>query len=119
MKLTEMRGDEAARVLCDLIDPMTHLMQAQGFDAIITRLEQLAKMHPPAVVFYPLALVTIKPLLANHREDLFALAAALVGKNVEEVCAQPILKTVKEVQEAWSGELHDFFTSSAATENAE
>lgn len=119
MKLTAMRGDEAVCVLCDLIDPMTNLMQTPGFDAVLAKLERLGQTNPPPIVFYPLALVTMKPLLKEHQDDLFALAAALVGKTLEDVQQQPLLQTLREVREAWSGELHDFFTSSAVTEKEE
>lgn len=119
MRLFEMRGDDAAHVLVDLADPISRLVSNQEIGKALSKVERLCSTGMPGVMLCPLLVVAFKPLLQSNREDLFRVAAALLGKSYEEICAQPIHRTVRGVMDVWEHDLRDFFTSSADTEAAE
>ena len=106
---------EAGALLLDLVDPLEKLMGDKNFGNVLSKVCGLAKMNPPAVVFYPLALVAIKPLLKDHTNDLLALAAVLIGKPYEEVREQTLMQTMHDLRGVNCEELVDFFGLSADT----
>lgn len=113
MKLTAMRGDEAALVLCDLIEPASRILEdAKTADAFIA-LASLAERKMPPIAMTMAAVMALRPVVKAHGDDLFEIAAALIGKELAEVKKQPLLKTVQEVRAVWTEDIRDFFTSSA------
>lgn len=113
MKLTAMRGDDAARVLCDLIEPASRILEDSKTADAFTALASLAERKMPPIAMTMAAVMALRPIVKAHGEDLFEIAAALIGKELAEVKKQPLLKTVQEVRAVWTEDIRDFFTSSA------
>lgn len=113
MKLTAMRGDEAALVLCDLIEPATRILEDAKTADAFTAIAGLAERKMPPIAMTMAAVMALRPIVKAHGDDLFAIAAVLIGKELDEVRKQPLLKTVQEVRAVWTEDIRDFFTSSA------
>lgn len=115
MKLFEMRGADALNALCDLVEPASRIIEDRVTQEAFRKLSLLGDktMHPMAV--YAVTALTLRPVVKAHAEDLMRIAAALTGKPLDEVQAQPLMKTFKEVREVWDEDIRAFFTSSAPT----
>lgn len=115
MKLTTMRGDAALVMLCDLIAPATRIIEDAVTAEALRKISAIdGRKMPPALQYAAIA-IAVEPVLRAHSEDIFAIAAALIGKDSKTTKAQPLMQTVQEVKAVWDEELRGFFTSSGAS----
>ena len=117
MKLSEMNGEELSVCLCKIAEPIERI----GFDKKTTETFQeiadLIKNGMNNIQQTSIMIGTCVPLLlGDHREDTFAILAAINGKTVEEIRSQNGMQTIKELKNALADpDLMDFFTSSVRT----
>ena len=117
MKLSEMNGEELSVCLCKIAEPIERI----GFDAKTTAaFQEIANLSKNSMNNIQQASMMIGKfvplLLGDHREDTFAILAAINGKTVEEIRNQNGMQTIKELKNALADpDLMDFFTSSVHT----
>jgi len=112
MKISKMTTDQAADVLVRIADPATRIMsddevqelfQDTVKDGVENQLKGWARVITKLVPF----------CLKKHKEDVYAVIAALEFKTPEEVGGWPFLTTVRVLKESFDRDLIDFFKSTA------
>lgn len=117
MKLSEMNGEELSVCLCKIAEPLERI----GFDEKTTetfqKIADLSKSGMNNIRQTSMMIGKFIPLLlGDHREDTFAILAAINGKTVEEIRSQKGMQTIKELKNALADpDLMDFFSSSVRT----
>lgn len=117
MKLSEMNGEELSVCLCKIAEPIERI----GFDkkttAVFQEIADMSKDNMNNIQKASAMIGKYVPLLlGDHREDTFAILAAINGKTVEEIRSQKGMQTIKELKNALADpNLMDFFTSSVRT----
>lgn len=111
MKLSEMSTEKAADALMLLapeIQPL--LLDAQ----LMSELRKGTKDKDKAVETGAMKLATLVPvILGKYRPNVFRILAALNDKTPEEIAAQNVLVTIRQLKEMIRDkELLDFFTPS-------
>ena len=105
-KIAEMTTDELAVAICQLAVPASNIMSdgavSEAFVEMGKKLDKKATLLQNIAVF---ASVLVPVLLGEkHRQDTYAVLAALEGKTVDEIRKQNGFKTAKDLFEV-------FFTS--------
>lgn len=117
MKLSEMNGEELSVCLCKIAESIERI----GFDEKTTetfqKIADLSKSGMNNIQQTSMMIGKFVPLLlGDHREDTFAILAAINSKTVEEIRSQKGMQTIKELKDALSDpDLMDFFSSSVRT----
>lgn len=117
MKLSEMNGEELSVCLCKIAEPLERI----GFDKKTTEtFQKIADLSKSGMNNIQKASAMIGKyvplLLGDHREDTFAILAAIDDKTVEEIRSQNGMQTIKELKDALTDpDLMDFFSSSVHT----
>lgn len=117
MKLSEMNGEELSVCLCKIAEPLERI----GFDKKTTEtFQKIADLSKSGMNNIQKASAMIGKyvplLLGDHREDTFAILAAINDKTVEEIRSQNGMQTIKELKDALTDpDLMDFFSSSVHT----
>ncbi len=98
-KISEMTTDELSVMICDIADPASNIMSdgavSEAFVEMGKRLNRKATVLQNIAVF---ASVLVPVLLGEkHRNDTYAVLAALEGKTVDEIRKQNGLKTAKDL----------------------
>lgn len=110
MKLSEMNGEELSVCLCKIAEPLERI----GFDKKTTETFQeiadLSKSGMNNIQQTSMMIGKFVPLLlGDHREDTFAILAAINNKTVEEIRSQKGMQTIKELKNALADpDLMDF-----------
>jgi hypothetical protein len=123
MKISQLSTDKAVSVLCELTphvesifvdnDLMEELKTALDFAKAKTRAEQLALILGKFSKIIPI-------LLDKKKNNVFGILAVLNEKTVEEISAQNIIVTMKQIKElSTDKDLIDFFKSWADMEGNE
>lgn len=123
MKISQLSTDKAVSVLCELTphvesifvdnDLMEELKTALDFAKAKTMAEQLALILGKFSRIIPI-------LLDKKKNDVFGILAVLNEKTVEEISAQNIIVTMKQIKElSTDKDLIDFFKSWADMEGNE
>lgn len=108
MKLSEMSTDRLADVMVKIAEPVERI---GGDEELGRKLEEIAKrggrkglqnIVDMYCVFVPL-------LLERHREDTYAVLAALTGKTAEQIAAQSAMDTMRDARESVDAEFLRFF----------
>ena len=113
MALKDFTTDQAADVLVRLSAPLSNIatdekiMETVGKSIDTTGLTQVGRnIEAMKRVFTSLPL-----LLGTHKNDVFEVISIVNGKTVEDVAAQPITVTIKEIKEIVKDkDLLDFFS---------
>lgn len=111
MKISQMTTDQAADVLIKIAEPCANVMHDKN---TIDMLDGLTKGKGVSTIDYIASNipVVVSVLLKDHRQDVYSIVAALVGKTPEEVAGQKIADTIADVKESWDGDLVSFFAQS-------
>lgn len=123
MKISQLSTDKTVSVLCELTphvesifvdnDLMEELKTALDFAKAKTRAEQFALILGKFSKIIPI-------LLGKKKKDVFGILAVLNEKTVEEISAQNIIVTMKQIKElSTDKDLIDFFKSWADMEGNE
>ena len=103
MKLSEIKTDNSADVLCELVP----LVESLALDETVQR--EIVNMFEKAeetsvgdiVKFAATTAVKLIPdLLKNKRKEIYKILAILNDKKPEEIAEQKFLETVKQIKEA-------------------
>ena len=70
MKLTAMRGDDAARVLCDLIEPASRILEDAKTADAFTSLASLAERKMPPIAMTMAAVMALRPIVKAHGGEM-------------------------------------------------
>lgn len=119
MKLHEMDTETMADVICNISDPVSHIIDDKK---IMDGIAKIAEKHDGETVANKVAVIirTFVPiLLKSHREDMFAIVAAMSGKKVNDVRHQPFMDTVMDIKNLADKDLLDFFTQHESAEQTE
>ena len=119
MKLSEMSTERFAECLCELASPLSAIAQDENVVNAIDKITHLDTKKPLIVVFGQMITAVIPTLIKEHRDDVFAVLAALTGKTPKQLAAQNGLQTIKEARECIDREFIDFFTSAASQRRTE
>ena len=111
MKISQMTNDQAADAMIKLAQPMSNLLEDEATVGLLKEMEKgdskggiafFGRMLPKIVAF----------AMKDHKEDVYAIVAALTMKPVAEVGSLNFMETVKEMKESIDDEFIGFFTSS-------
>ena len=120
MKLSELTTDRALDVLCELTPSVSNIIED---DEIVNALsaampEKGADGEESNPFAYGIRFVgkigsIIPVMLKNHRADVYHILSVLNEKSMEEIAAQPIFESMRQIREAFrDNELLSFFKSS-------
>jgi len=117
MKLSELKTEELAELLCVLTPPVCRMARdpevLAAFDKVsFGGMDAMPPLAGAALVWEAL----IPLLMRRHRDDVYAVLAALTGKTAEGIARQRGLETLKDLQSVWDGELAAFFTCAGTAE---
>ena len=120
MKISEMDTNHAAEVLCEITPSIANIT---GDKALLDALKEKTGGDTLADIYLSGAkkLSAIVPLLfRNHKNDVFGILAAINDCSVDDICAQPVITTMRQIVEMLQDkELKDFFASVSAGEQSE
>lgn len=117
MKLSELSTDRALDVLCELTP---YVSNVASDDAVVSAVGKVIKPKDETNV-YGAGLMLMERmgeivplLLKTHRPDVYGVLSVLNEKTAEEIAAQPVGDTIRQIKDVLrDSELLDFFKSSA------
>lgn len=117
MKLSELSTDRALDVLCELTP---YVSNVASDDAVVSAVGKVVKPKDETNV-YGAGLMLMERmgeivplLLKTHRPDVYGVLSVLNEKTAEEIAAQPVGDTIRQIKDVLrDSELLDFFKSSA------
>lgn len=115
MDYRNMATDQAADILCRLVDPLERIGRDREF---LERTAQIAaKRHSMTRIEMAVEAfsVLVPFLLSRHREDLYEVLAITTGKPLEAIEMQPLHVTVNDVQSCLRDGIMSFFPSSGSS----
>lgn len=80
MRLSDYKGDAAIDKLAEIIEPLTAILGDP-------EMQEIAKVHGSAMMY-------VKPILKNHKQEIFAVLAALENEPVDEYKEKVTLLTL-------------------------
>ncbi len=123
MRLSQLTTDEALDVLCEITP---YIMNISADETLLNEIKSKIKPEKDATKaeIYLLAADKISRIipiiLKGHRDDIYGMVGAINGKTVDEIRAQNILSTSKQIYEMFKDkELLDFFKSCVGTDGGE
>lgn len=117
MKISEMTNDQAAECMIRLAVPFGHLCDDDGITEIIKKYNEMKNVENIRAVGRILPEV-MAYALKTHKEDVFDIVGALIGKTPEEVSKMNFAATLKAVRDSYDEVFRDFFISSIKPGNA-
>lgn len=116
MKLSEMDSNRLTAFLCKIAPALENIGMDDKFSDALKRIANKDKNLNPAQQGAAMIGAFVPLLLGDHKNDTFAILAAVSGKTVEEISEQNGMITLREVKDALNDpDLLDFFTSSVST----
>lgn len=111
MKISEMTNDRAAECLIKIAEPIGRICDDEELVGILETLQQsqgvsvvrtIGRLLPRLVVY----------ALAHHKDDFYAIIAALEGIPEGKMHDMPLTETVRIVRDSYDDVLKNFFTQS-------
>ena len=123
MKLSEFSTEKATDVLCELAPYVTNILSDVE---LLAELKSALDVKDSTTVAERFAMVgnkiakIIPIVLRGRKEDIFGIIGVLNEKSVEQIKAQNIIVTMKQIRDiSKDKELLDFFKSCTDTEESE
>ena len=123
MKLSEFSTEKATDVLCELTPYVTNILSDVE---LLAELKSALDVKDSTTVAERFAMVgnkiakIIPIILRGRKEDIFGIIGVLNEKSVEQIKAQNIIVTMKQIRDiSKDKELLDFFKSCTDTEESE
>ena len=117
MKLSDLSNDRALDVLCELaphIDRITNDKEVVSTIGKVVEPGAELNRYGSFMLIIGRIYAFVPLLLKTHRPDVYGILSVLNEKTVEEIAAQPVRETVKQLQEAFQDkDLIAFFKQSA------
>lgn len=106
MKLSEMTTPQFAECAARMVAPIGRLTKTK-------EVQSFFKKHASKEMSGTMALAAMMELLPvflrDHYADTVEVISALTGKTIEEINAQPGMRTIADVRDSWDRELLHFF----------
>lgn len=115
-KLSEMNTVEMTQVLCRIAEPAATLFADNSVADAFAEAVKAREAATNHMQFFTRCIAIFAPvILDRHRDEVFAILAAIKGVSVEEINAQPGMQTVREIVEMLTAdqELTTFFRPDA------
>ena len=98
-KLSEMTSEELAVALCKMAQPIADIFGDPDVAEFFSQGVKLREESPSQMVYMTRLVALAAPVILGekHRNDVFAILAAIKGVEVEAVRDQPGMQTVNEV----------------------
>ena len=123
MKLSQLSTDRAADVLCEIAPHATNILSDED---LVSELNSALDIGDAATMAEKYAVVgnklskIVPIILKKRKEDVFGILGILNEKSVEQIKAQNIIVTMKQIKSIFKDkELLDFFKSCTDTEESE
>ena len=112
MKISEMNNEQAADAMIKLAEPISHLMEDEATMNLLREMQNGQKGEG-GVAYFGRMLPKIVPfLMKDHKNDVFAIVAALTLRPVSAVGKMNFMQTVREIRESIDEDFLGFFTQS-------
>jgi len=123
MKLSELSTDNALNALCELTPYISGIASDEAVvnaaGKVIDTGENL-NMYGKFLILAERIGEIVPVLLKTHRTDVYGILSVMNEKSTEEIAAQNILETLRQVREVFRDrELVDFFRSCVRREPSE
>ena len=127
MKLSELTTDRALDVLCELTPAVANIVEDKAVASALERAipekkedpekeESASNFSSGLKIFGEIGRLA-PVLLKNHRRDVYTILSVVNERPVEEISAQPLMNTVRQVREMLrDSDLLAFFKPSAQGE---
>lgn len=115
MKISEMNTDQLSDALVELTDPISNIAKDEELNKALNELSEKRQKKEITMPFQEgLSIIKafVPALLKRHRQEVYAVLAALTGKSAAEIAGQNGFKTILEARHVIDKELIDFFKSS-------
>lgn len=123
MKLSDLSTDRALDVLCELtpyIDRITNDQEVVSTIGKVVKPDAELNQYGSFMLIMGRLSEFVPLLLKTHRPDVYGILSILNEKSKEEIAAQPVRETVRQLREAFQDEdLMAFFKPSARQEQKE
>lgn len=108
MKISQMTNDQATDAMIKLAQPVSNILEDEESKPL---LEELSKGKEKSTTELVASLLPkfVRFGMSKHRNDLYAIVAALALKPVAEVGKMNFLETVKILRDSFDDDLRDFF----------
>lgn len=121
-KLSDLSTDECLDVLCEITPHVASIVADEEIMAAIGKAAPKKDLTSAGVMMTAVSRLTkcIPLLVKTHRDDVYAILAAVGGMTVEEIAKQNTIITLTQIRAVCKDkELLDFFKSWAHGDKAE
>lgn len=123
MKLSELSTDRALDALCELTPYISNIASDDSVVSAVGKIVDTSKdlnLYGKGLLLVERMGEIIPALLKGHRRDVYGILSVMNERPAEEIAAQPIRNTIRQVLELFQDqELLSFFRSSAQQEQTE
>lgn len=123
MKLSELSTDKALDVLCELTPYISNIASDDAVVGTVGKIVDTGKdinLYGKGLMLVERMGEIVPVLLKTHRSDVYGILSVMSERPAEEIAAQPIRNTIRQVRELFQDpELLSFFRSSAQREQTE
>ena len=109
MKISQMTNDQAADAMIKLAGPISRLLEDEETRKLVEE-AQSQREGEGGIAFFGRILPKVVPfMMKDHREDLYAVVAALTLRPVGDVGKMNFVETIKELRESIDEDFLGFF----------
>lgn len=123
MKLSELSTDRALDVLCELTPYISNIASDEKMVSAVGKVVDTGgdiNLYGKALRLVERAGEIVPALLKDHRADVYGILSVMNERPVEEIAAQKLVDTIRQVRELFQDkEFLAFFKSSARLEQTE
>ena len=112
MKISMMTNDQAADAMIKMAKPISNLMQDEEAVKLLETIKSPREDESGIAYFARILPQLVSFGMQNHKDDVFAIVAALTMKPVSEIGKMNFISTVKELRESIDEDLIGFFKQS-------
>jgi hypothetical protein len=117
MKISLMTNDQAADAMIKLAQPISNLMEDKETADLLNTLTNTQQEEGGIAYFGKVLPNIVSFCLKGHKQDVYAIVAALTLRPVGEVGKMNFLDTVKELRESIDEDFIGFFKPSGGVTN--
>ena len=112
MKISQMNNDQAADAMIKLAQPISNLMEDKETADLLKELTETTQEEGGIAYFGKVLPKIVSFCMKNHKDDVFAIVAALMMVPVGNVGKMNFLDTIKELRESIDEDFIGFFRQS-------
>lgn len=108
MKISEMTNDQAADAMIKLAEPISRIVEDEKTTELLREMQQ--GDNEGGIAFFGRILPKVVPYcMKEHRDDVYAVVAALTLKPISAVGNMNFVETIKELKESIDEDFLGFF----------